>query len=64
MTWSLPGLAFFIFTFANLFPRGIASHKWYKEKFPDYPASRKAVIPLLFEILNAGQSTYIFRMFQ
>ena len=31
MTWSLPGLAFFIFTFANLFPRGIASHKWYKK---------------------------------
>ena len=45
MTWSLPGLAFFIFTFANLFPRGMASHRWYKEKFPDYPVKRKAVIP-------------------
>ncbi len=43
MTWSLPGLVFFIFTFANLFPRGMASHKWYKEKFPDYPPKRKAV---------------------
>lgn len=47
MTWSLPGLAFFIVTFANLFPRGIASHKWYKERFPDYPSARKAVIPFV-----------------
>ena len=47
MTWSLPGLAFFIFTFANLFPRGIASHAWYKKKFPDYPADRKAKIPFV-----------------
>jgi 3-oxo-5-alpha-steroid 4-dehydrogenase 1 len=46
-TWSLPGMAFFIFTFANLFPRGIASHKWYKEKFPEYPSGRKAIIPFL-----------------
>jgi 3-oxo-5-alpha-steroid 4-dehydrogenase 1 len=47
MTWSLPGLAFFIFTFANLLPRGIASHRWYKEKFPEYPSGRKAVIPFV-----------------
>jgi len=47
MTWSVPGFVFFIFTFANLFPRGMASHKWYKEKFPDYPVNRKAVIPFV-----------------
>jgi 3-oxo-5-alpha-steroid 4-dehydrogenase 1 len=47
MTWSLPGLAFFIFTFANLFPRAISSHKWYKMHFPDYPSDRKAVIPFI-----------------
>jgi protein-S-isoprenylcysteine O-methyltransferase Ste14 len=47
MTWSLPGLAFFIFTFANLFPRGVSSHKWYKAKFPDYPPDRKAIIPFI-----------------
>jgi steroid 5-alpha reductase family enzyme len=47
MTWSLPGFAFFIFTFANLFPRAVASHKWYKQNFPDYPAERKAVIPFI-----------------
>lgn len=47
MTWSFAGLAFFIFTFANLFPRAIASHKWYKTTFPDYPTKRKAVIPFI-----------------
>jgi len=47
MTWSLPGLAFFIFTFANLFPRAISSHKWYKANFPHYPSDRKAVIPFI-----------------
>ena len=47
MTWSLPGLAFFIFTFANFFPRAISSHKWYKKHFPQYPVTRKAIIPFL-----------------
>lgn len=47
MTWSLPGLAFFVFTFANLFPRAIASHRWYRKKFPDYPSDRKAIIPFI-----------------
>ena len=47
MTWSLPGLAFFIFTFANIFPRAVTSHKWYKEHFSEYPIERKAVIPFI-----------------
>lgn len=47
MTWSLPGLAFFVFTFANLFPRAVSSHKWYKANFKDYPVKRKAVIPFI-----------------
>jgi 3-oxo-5-alpha-steroid 4-dehydrogenase 1 len=47
MTWSLPGLAFFVFTFANLFPRAISSHKWYKANFNDYPQGRKAIIPFI-----------------
>lgn len=46
-TWSLPGLAFFIFTFANLFPRAITSHKWYRSYFPRYPGKRKAIIPFV-----------------
>jgi protein-S-isoprenylcysteine O-methyltransferase Ste14 len=47
MTWSLPGLAFFVFTFANLFPRAVSSHKWYKSHFTDYPENRKAIIPFI-----------------
>jgi 3-oxo-5-alpha-steroid 4-dehydrogenase 1 len=45
MTWSLPGLAFAWWTFANLVPRSVAHHQWYQSKFPDYPSGRKAVIP-------------------
>lgn len=47
LTWSLPGLAFFIWSFANLVPRAISHHKWYQEKFSDYPKERKAIIPWL-----------------
>ena len=45
LTYSLSGFVFFIWTFANLFPRAIANHKWYKKQFKQYPQSRKAVIP-------------------
>lgn len=48
LTWSLPGLAFFVWTFANLVPRGLAHHKWYLEKFQNYPKERKAVFPYLW----------------
>ena len=44
-TWSLPGLAFALWTFANLAPRARAHHKWYHEHFKDYPAERKALLP-------------------
>ena len=47
-TWSLAGLAFFVFTAANLVPRAYSHHRWYKETFEDYPAERKAVIPGVF----------------
>lgn len=46
MCWSLPSLLFAIWTIANLFPRAIAQHKWYKEKF-NYPKDRKAIIPFI-----------------
>lgn len=48
LSWSLPGLAFFVWTFANLVPRAISHHKWYKQKFPDYPANRKAIFPYVW----------------
>ncbi len=47
-TWSMAGLAFGVFTAANLLPRAYTSHQWYKERFPDYPAGRKALIPGIF----------------
>ena len=47
-TWSAAGLAFAVFTAANLVPRAHAHHSWYREKFPDYPKSRKRVIPFLY----------------
>lgn len=47
MTWSLPGLSFFVFTIANLLPRALSSHKWYREEFAEYPSGRKALIPFL-----------------
>lgn len=48
LTWSLPGLAFFVWTCANLVPRALAHHKWYQEKFEDYPKNRKAIIPRIW----------------
>lgn len=44
-TWSLPGLAFAVWTFANLAPRARAHHRWYQENFSDYPPKRKALLP-------------------
>jgi 3-oxo-5-alpha-steroid 4-dehydrogenase 1 len=46
-TWSLAGLTFAVWTTANLFPRALTHHKWYKEEFSDYPAERKAIIPFI-----------------
>ena len=45
LTWSISGLVFFIWTFANLFPRAISNHKWYQKTFENYPKNRKAIIP-------------------
>ena len=48
MTWCLPGSIFAIWTMANLIPRAVAHHAWYKSKFKDYPVDRKAIIPFIF----------------
>jgi hypothetical protein len=47
LCWSLPALSFFIWTFCNLVPRALNHHRWYKNHFADYPATRKAVFPYL-----------------
>lgn len=44
-TWSPAGLAFALFTVANLAPRAVANHRWYRGTFPDYPPHRRALIP-------------------
>jgi len=47
-TWSLAGWVFAIWTMANLAPRALANHRWYRDNFEDYPAERRALIPYLF----------------
>ncbi|MBS1684650.1 MAG: DUF1295 domain-containing protein [Bacteroidetes bacterium] len=47
LVWSLPALGFAVWTIVNLTPRAIDHHKWYQEKFKDYPKERKALIPFI-----------------
>jgi steroid 5-alpha reductase family enzyme len=46
-TWSPAGLAFALYTAANLAPRAVAHHAWYRRQFPDYPARRRALVPFV-----------------
>ncbi|KAF5185440.1 3-oxo-5-alpha-steroid 4-dehydrogenase [Thalictrum thalictroides] len=48
MIWSWVGFGFFLYTCANLIPRAHANDIWYREKFKEYPKSRKAVIPYVY----------------
>ncbi|XP_051811847.1 3-oxo-5-alpha-steroid 4-dehydrogenase 1 isoform X2 [Acanthochromis polyacanthus] len=45
---SVHSSAFAVFTAVVLASRAVAHHKWYIEKFEDYPKNRKALIPFLF----------------
>ena len=48
-TWSWAGLAFALYTVANLAPRAADAHRWYHEKFgADYPPERRRLIPGLW----------------
>ncbi|TLF74302.1 3-oxo-5-alpha-steroid 4-dehydrogenase [Nocardia cyriacigeorgica] len=47
LTWSLAGVVIFLITAGNLVPRAFATHRWYREKFADYPKDRKALVPYL-----------------
>jgi steroid 5-alpha reductase family enzyme len=44
-TWTTAGLSFMVFTVANLLPRAISHHRWYREHFEDYPKDRAAIVP-------------------
>ncbi len=42
-----PAWVFAFFTAANLGPRAVSHHRWYHERFADYPRDRKALIPFV-----------------
>ena len=50
LTWSLGGLAFFLWTFANLAPRARAVHGRYVREFGDDYSSlnRRYIIPFIY----------------
>ncbi len=45
--WTAPAAAFLYFTATNLVPRSVSHHKWYLERFSDYPPERRAMIPFI-----------------
>ena len=47
LSWCLPTFSFALWSMANLIPRSLDHHRWYKKKFPDYPRERKAIIPYI-----------------
>ena len=46
-SWSLAGLGFALYSVANLLPRALSHHRWYRETFPDYPPERRALVPFV-----------------
>lgn len=44
-TWSVGALFVLGISAANLIPRAFQTHKWYREKFEDYPQERKVIFP-------------------
>jgi len=48
LTWCLPAFSFFLWTFVNLVPRALDHHRWYRQKFENYPEERKAIVPFVF----------------
>jgi protein-S-isoprenylcysteine O-methyltransferase Ste14 len=46
-TWSLGATFILLITIANLVPRAFQTHRWYEEKFPDYPRERRVLIPFV-----------------
>lgn len=47
-TGSVAGWAFVAYTAANLVPRALTHHRWYLEKFPDYPKERRVILPYIW----------------
>lgn len=47
MTWNLGAVFVLAITVANLVPRAMYTHNWFRLNFNHYPAERKAVIPYI-----------------
>ena len=47
LCWNLPAFSFLVWTLANLVPRALSHHRWYRQRFDNYPVTRKAVFPFL-----------------
>lgn len=47
-TWSPAGIYILAISAANLVPRAITTHRWYRERFADYPRGRRILVPFLF----------------
>jgi len=45
IAWNYPAASFLIWTAANLLPRAIGHHKWYKNHFSAYPKKRRIIVP-------------------
>ena len=43
----IPQIAFAFFTLANLLPRAVQHHNYYRMRFDEYPRTRKALIPFV-----------------
>jgi len=52
MAWNFPATSFFVWTAANLIPRAIGHHNWYKKHFNDYPKNRGALLPNIWSNFN------------
>jgi 3-oxo-5-alpha-steroid 4-dehydrogenase 1 len=46
-TWSLGSVFVLAISLANLVPRALQTHAWYRERFADYPRDRRALVPYL-----------------
>ncbi len=45
--WTGAAWAFALMTLSNLLPRALANHRWYHDKFDDYPKERRALFPFV-----------------
>ncbi|XP_010705151.1 3-oxo-5-alpha-steroid 4-dehydrogenase 2 isoform X1 [Meleagris gallopavo] len=62
-TWSLPAFTFAFFTLCCIGPRAYHHHRYYLKTFTDYPKSRKALIPFVFNDLDMDSVSYFYRAF-